>query len=179
MTLRREQILSMTRLSGQVERYHTWPTHQRQSVGEHTWQVIRIWSQIFGPPNSEELEYLLWHDGAELVTGDPPFPLKANNPKLKAEYDRLELAVLIDMGVTDELGCIVNPSALTKVRAKICDLIEMHEFGCVDHMMGNSFAVPIVVDTLTSVGQFGGKLTRSDWDAVMAYLANVKKWYQA
>lgn len=172
MTVLRSEVFANPYFAGQVERYHTWPVHRRQSVGEHTWQVMMIWYQIFGPMSQEESEHILWHDAGELVTGDPPFPIKANNPALKAEYDRLECTAVEGMD-----GPPNEAREVTRLRAKVCDLLEMWEFGNVELKMGNKFAEPIVKDTSAAIGQLGGRLNRNDWDQVLSYLHSKRDWF--
>jgi 5'-deoxynucleotidase YfbR-like HD superfamily hydrolase len=80
---------------------------------------------------------------AELVVGDPPFPVKANNPTLKAEFDRIEIAALKAMG----LGELPDLPIDEKRRIKICDLLEMTLFGMGERELGNMLAIPIIVRT--------------------------------
>src|ERR1043166_2928788 len=94
----RDKVLTNARLAGQVTRYHTWPVHRQQSVGEHTWQVLRIYQQIWGSVEPEVTNYILWHDAGELVTGDPPFPFKRENPQFKESYRLAEGRAVHNMG---------------------------------------------------------------------------------
>lgn len=167
--MNRQQVLATARLAGEVVRYHTWPTHRRQSVGEHTWQVLRIYWQIFGPPSPEVTTDILWHDAPELVTGDPPFPIKACNPALKAEYDRLEPRALADMG--GRRG--VELTAYERRRIKCCDLLEMHEFGVQELRMGNEYARPIVSDTAAALDKLMEDLSADDLVRLRGYVSRV------
>jgi 5'-deoxynucleotidase YfbR-like HD superfamily hydrolase len=145
----RGEITSSARLAGQVLRYHTWPTHRQQTVGEHVWQVMRIYVHLFGSPASETWEYILHHDTGEIVTGDIPFPLKSENHDLKVIMDKLEDAALEKMpGVYQGSW---NISAHTKWKVKICDLLEMMEFGLQEEALGNRFAAPITKATAEAV----------------------------
>jgi 5'-deoxynucleotidase YfbR-like HD superfamily hydrolase len=170
----RADVLTNPRWAGCVERYHTWPTLQKQNVGEHTWQVMVIWFQIFGPLSPEESAYVLWHDGGELVTGDPPFPVKANNPNLKATYDALEANALVGM-----LG--VNPMRVfttqTKHRAKLCDLLEMYEFGLCELALGNRLAQPIIDDMKEEVLKLCSENLPEALQRVCAYIKAVAARY--
>lgn len=163
----RESVLTNSYLAGRVERYHTWPTVHRQTVGEHTWQCLRIYWQIFGPPAPEVTTYLIWHDAGELRTGDPPFPQKARNPVLKAAYDTMEHAAVKSMGGPAHA---VLPDQ-ERIRCKIVDLLEMHEFGLVEMAMGNTLAQPIVDDTLEAVTQLLRQLPPADEERVDAYVS--------
>src|SRR4249920_1699779 len=140
--MNRDQILSKARMAGEVQRYHTWPMHHRQTVGEHTWQVMRIYWQIWGPLTPELSTYFIWHDAGELACGDIPFPVKMNNRLLKTMMDGLEETAVEHMG-----GMTLKLSNGLKVRARACDLIDMHECGRAELLMGNTFAQPIIDDT--------------------------------
>lgn len=141
------QIRRDPRLAGLVKRYATWPTISQQSVGEHCWQVLRIYMEIFGPPSPEVTWYIVHHDTPELIVGDPPFPLKRNNPGLKGEYDRLEAVAIMDITGRD-MPAISDGS---KLRVKLCDLLEMWEYGMHERMLGNRYADPIIADTKEAV----------------------------
>src|ERR1035438_1054365 len=93
----RQQVMADSRFAGDVVRYHTWPCIQRQTNAAHTWHIMRIYFQLFGPMPPATSTHILWHDAGELKTGDSPFPVKSHNPKLKAEMDRLELEQLTNM----------------------------------------------------------------------------------
>ena len=166
--MKRELINQNARFAGQVERYHTWPVHRRQSIGEHTWQVMRIWWQIWGPLPEGVSTYLLWHDAGEQVVGDPPFPLKANNLELKLTLDHLEAEAVDAMGGPS----IKGPPTPTydRQRAKICDLLEMWEFGICELGMGNDYAKPIISGTLTAVRKLLTQLSGADQKLVEAYV---------
>jgi 5'-deoxynucleotidase YfbR-like HD superfamily hydrolase len=138
--------------AGRIKRYHTWPTIQTQTVGEHSWQVASIYSQIWGDIPTPVERFIRLHDVAELVTGDIPFPTKANNPELKVEFGKVEDKALEAMGI--DLPKL-HPDVMRRI--KICDLLEMMVFGMVDRQMGNRLAIPIIQRTrkaaLTLVNQ--------------------------
>ena len=160
----RSQVLSNARFAGQTLRYHTWPIHRQQSVGEHTWQCCRIYWQIFGPLPPEASTYLIWHDAGELAVGDLPFPVKAQNPTLKAKIDWLEEEAVVRMG-----GPISSKyDEVIKRRAKCADLIEMWEMGHTELLLGNKFAKPIIDDIRKAIQEL--PLTPDDAVAVEAYL---------
>lgn len=162
--MRRSQVLSNARLAGDVMRYHTWPTLQRQTVAAHTWHIMRIYYQIWGPLPPEISTFILWHDTGELRTGDPPYPVKAKNPEFKRLHDQLEQEAVRDMG-----GSAAELAEPLKTRAKACDLIEMLEFGHIEALMGNQFAQPIIDDMREHLKAL--TLTALEWDAVVRYLA--------
>lgn len=166
--MERSNILSSARLAGDVLRYHTWPTLQSQTVAAHTWNVLRIYWQIFGPPVPNVTTYIIWHDAGELVPGDVPFPAKANNSVLKSEHDRLEVEAVVSMGGPQE----VHLSARERARIKVCDLTEMMEFGRHELALGNTYAQPIVDDTLRAIEVLLINLPKEDCTQVEAYVRN-------
>jgi hypothetical protein len=164
--MKRAQILSNARFAGSVLRYHTWPTIQRQTVADHTWHVLRIWFQIWGPLSPAVSSHLLWHDAGELVLGDLPFPVKGNNPRLKHECEVVEEKAVTDMG-----GAPNGLLGYNKVRAKACDLVEMWEFGWMEAQLGNRFAQPIMADISKALSAL--PLTTEDKLLVSKYIS---KW---
>lgn len=130
------------RLAGRIKRYHTWPTIQQQTVAEHTWQVMRIWFELFGSPSSDIAIAILLHDVGELKTGDLPYRGKRENPKLKEISADIEKEHLVRMV---EANCICDQKLPTisiydSMRLKFCDLLEMGEFALDEIQLGNSGA---------------------------------------
>jgi len=163
----RAEVVSSTRLAGQVKRYHTWPVLHPQSVGEHTWQTMRLYWELYGHVEPEVCAYLLWHDAPELVTGDPPFPTKANNPALKAIYDEMEDAALTNMvGAERATEILDGVTSLQRLRMKACDLIDMYEFGMHELAMGNRYGEPIVADTRAALLRLAQLLPASEQSIV-------------
>ena len=131
------------RNAGGVKRYHTWKTIQTQSVAEHSWNVARILMVLWTDAPAEALRYALLHDAGELSTGDAPFPIKKDNPVLKREMDRLEEAACEEMGLT----LLMETTPEWRWRVKLCDMLEMWEFGLEEVALGNLYARPIVLRT--------------------------------
>lgn len=134
-------ITKNMRFAGLVKRYHTWPVLREQTNAEHTWHVIRIYDKLFGLPSIDAIRFMMYHDVGEIGPGDAPFPSKRNNPDLKAAHDRVEhetrvalLGGYADIPVTEQ----------ELRRIKICDLVEMWEYGMEEYLKGNNLAVPIV-----------------------------------
>lgn len=143
----RDKVVTSSRLAGEVQRYHAWPHLRPQTVAEHTWQVMRVFQAMFSDEMTPEVwDHLLWHDAAEIGTGDIPFPLKSKYPELKKVLGEIEAEVLDNMGIS-------MPALTDRQRAlcKIADLVEMYEWGYVEMMLGNRFAQPVVDDTLRAV----------------------------
>jgi Predicted hydrolases of HD superfamily len=138
-----DYVTDNPRFAGSVLRYHTWPTIQRQTVGEHCWQIALIHEQIFGTLEHDVERFIRHHDTAELRVGDPPFPVKSQNGDMKAAYDRIEPKALQDMGI-NPLPELIDRD---RIRIKVCDLLEMMCFGMIEVEMGNALGVPIVIRT--------------------------------
>lgn len=169
MSLKHEDIHYNGRFAGEVVRYHIWPTTRPQTIASHTWQVMRIWYQIFGPLPPEISTYLLWHDAGEIYTGDLPFMFKREHPEIKDILTPAEDRAINRMG-----GSLPELDADLKLKTKLCDLIEMLEFGIVELAFGNSLALPIVNVTLSVILDMKNSLaTGDDLTNVDAYLFDV------
>jgi 5'-deoxynucleotidase YfbR-like HD superfamily hydrolase len=168
--MNRLQVLSSPRLAGAVKRYHTWPTTQSQSVAEHTWNMMMIWYAIWGPLPSVISTYILWHDCGELAVGDIPFPVKSQNEQLRMLIDDQETKALASMSYTHP----VTLDPIDRKRVKLCDLIEMHEFGKMEEKLGNAFAGPIIRDTMAAITNLLADLPSAvDVKAVNTYLMGI------
>ena len=138
----RSAVRSDPRRAGAVKRWHTWPTIQTQTVAEASWNVARILATIWPHAPAQALTHALLNDCGEIVTGDLPFPVKADNPELKAVTVRLEGEAMMGMGIAHLEAAPADD--IWRQRAKIADCLEMWEFGLEELAMGNLFAEPIV-----------------------------------
>lgn len=128
------------RRAGQVTRYHTWPRVREQSVGEHSWQVLRVLLAIWPDAPRHVMVHAVTHDVGETGPGDAPYPSKANSPVLKAEHDRIEREVHLAMSTKWSLP---PPSDLTVIERdvfKMAEYIEMWEWGLGELELGNASA---------------------------------------
>ncbi len=139
------RVTGSLRHAGGVQRYHTWPTIRSQTVADHCYNVLRIYYEIFGPPTPEVTTYVLFHDSPEVRYGDPPFPAKRDHPDLKRVYSALEKEYYLDMFGFDHSDLLDESD---RIKVKVCDLLEMWEFGTVELRMGNQYAHLIVERTL-------------------------------
>lgn len=143
-----DDITSSLRFASIVKRYHTWPVIREQTNAEHTLHVLRIYDVLFGLPSVAVTRAIMYHDVGEIGPGDAPFPSKRNNPDLKAAHDRVEkekrreLLTHLPADPEDE----VSETAARYI--KICDLLEMWEFGCEELLRGNTLAMPIYKRTM-------------------------------
>lgn len=136
-------VTASIRFASLVKRYHTWPVIREQNNAEHTMHVLRIYDSIFGLPSVRVVRAIMYHDIGEIGPGDAPFPSKRNNPDLKAAHDRVEREKRIEL-VGDDTDDVTETAARF---IKICDLLEMWEFGTEELLRGNTLAQPIVSRT--------------------------------
>jgi 5'-deoxynucleotidase YfbR-like HD superfamily hydrolase len=128
------------RLAGRLIRYSTWPHVRQQSVAEHTWQLLRICMTIARADLSiDAIVHVMWHDCGEHHVGDPPFPVKRDNPGLKREYDALESAALTRMLEHWDMP-EGDPTEYEYRLVKLCEMIEMWEWGLEEWSLGNRYA---------------------------------------
>lgn len=127
------------RWAGMIQRYHATPTIRNQSVGEHTFQVMLAYVQEFGNPPPHVWFYMLYHDVAEIGTGDVPFLVKRRFPNLKLELNKAEPEILADFGVP-----VMLLTEKEERRIKWADLMEMKRFALEELAMGNTYAQDIV-----------------------------------
>jgi hypothetical protein len=127
------------RLAGQVVRWHTVPMLRRETVAEHSWQVARLALAICPDLPRDVLVRALMHDVGEIASGDVPFPVKANNPVLRREMDRVErsghLAMCIPWGLPSNQPI---DDAWASV-LKLAEMIDMWETGAQEQVMGSQF----------------------------------------
>jgi len=168
----RSDVLTNLRMAGQVRRYHTWPMHTVQTVADHSWNVMRIYNQIFGALPSLVTQYILYHDCGEVVLGDLPYPVKKNNSELDVQCKLVERLALHELGV--ELPVLTDEH---KLQVKLCDLIDMLELGLVERAMGNKFATPIVDDVWSNICLLVEQLpTQLDVKVVKYVQAAMNRW---
>lgn len=152
----RDMVRTDTRLAGEVRRYHTWPLITTQTVADHCYHCMRLWYIFWGALPPEVSGFFIWHDSGEIVTGDPPFPVKRDNPDLKAAFERVERQALRAMIEPHrEVPSYILPTDMLtteqKKKAKVCDLLDMFELGVHEYMLGNSYAWPIIQNTWQNV----------------------------
>lgn len=142
----RQRINRNPRLNGAVKRYHVWPTLQQQTVADHVYHVLRIYWEMWGPPEPRVLTHILWHD-TELQSGDVPFGAKYRDQLLKARHEAAELSARKDIAGA---RAIVEISDLERCQFKIADLLEMWEFGVHEAALGNTLMQPVIDDCIAA-----------------------------
>lgn len=156
MSISSDMIRSDPFMAGQLQRYHTWPVLHRQTLAEHQWGVSRILLQIWPDAPKEVVQYALFHDMGEIRTGDLPFPVKQDCPELVPLLDVLEEKTRDTMTKLWYLPTQPKLPLEQKAVVKLCDMIEMWEFGLFELLKGNRLAVSIISD----VGMWLGKTLR-------------------
>lgn len=165
----RQDVMTSQYMAGRVRRYHTWPVLHQETVAEHSMGVLTIYREVFGLSTMSVVKYIMDHDLPELHVGDTPFPAKRLYPKLKEALDAAERPARSALGLPTEYS--VTP--LEKHQIKICDLLQMWQFGRAEMRMGNTFAMPIIADTAKAALDLASELDRNDGKGL---LACVKDW---
>lgn len=157
----------------EINRYHTWRTRQ-QTVGEHSAQIMRVMLCIWPQVPRKLLVHAVFHD-IEEPAGDIPYPFKKDNPGLKREYD--EVARKVRRVMVEDHG-IPGPIALDEFEEKffkMCEFIEMWEFGLSEVNMGNQYAVIIAERCIQAANKILPDLHPSVQEHAKRYVANRMK----
>jgi 5'-deoxynucleotidase YfbR-like HD superfamily hydrolase len=140
-----------TRLAGQVRRYHTWPVVTVQTNAEHCWQILRIYLCIVDQIDPHMINHIAFHDIGEHFTGDIPYPVKKDNPKLKEQIDFLEhRSQATQMEHWNSFRQIVLSDEDKKLFKHI-ELIEMAEYGMDQMNLGNHYGYIVANRCLEAV----------------------------
>lgn len=128
------------RAAGEITRYHTWRRTRDQSVGEHSWQVMRIMLTVWPGLPRRLLVHAVWHDVGEMA-GDIPWPFKARVPGLGDAMRQAELQIKANMARA--WGCLplVTLSEYEQRFFKCCENLEMWEWGLAEGNRGNRYAL--------------------------------------
>lgn len=146
-----DKVIRSTRHASMIDRYHTYPTLQKQDNASHTYGVLRIYIETFGPPPPEVTVYITYHDSGELATGDVPYDAKRANPDLKELVNGIadEAAFALTKGVFRR-DMITEPQ---HAMVKFCDNLEMAEFGIEEMKLGNMYYGSKIVQKILNAMQ--------------------------
>jgi hypothetical protein len=164
-------VLSDLRLAGQVERYHTWPTLHRQSVAEHTWQLLRVYTSIFGVPEKNVMQAIMFHDCGEIAVGDAPYPSKARDKDFKVAHNRLEETALNNLLEYWDIPAAPPSAPSVAKKIKVSEYIEMAEEGLHEWLLGSKYGWIVAERCLLKVQEYKTELADSAWVQVNLYLA--------
>lgn len=156
------------RHAGQILRYHTWPVHRQQTVGEHSWQIMRIMLTIWPEAPKHLLCHAVTHDVGEMI-GDLPYPAKKNDPLLK---DRITLGELRYHRAMSVRWGLPAPTKLTDGEReffKLCEYIEMWEYGLQEQNMGNLYGKIISVRMQLAASTLIGRMPPEIQQRARAY----------
>jgi 5'-deoxynucleotidase YfbR-like HD superfamily hydrolase len=139
------------RAAGEIRRYHTWAVQRDQSVGEHTWQIMRILLTVWPSCPRNVIVHAIIHDMGEMA-GDVQYPFKGLFPELRAGSEKAENHVRDMQRKTLGAPDVKHPlSPFEHHVFKACDNLEMWEYGVREVNRGNNYAKIIVTRMMTAV----------------------------
>lgn len=158
----------------QVQRYHTWPTIRKQSVGEHSAQVSRIMLSIDPGCCRDLLVHAIEHDVGEMV-GDLPWPVKRNDSVIKGRMDMAEENLCSAMHEQWNFPSLIlsrhHLSSLELEFFKMCESIEMWEYALQEQNMGNRYATVVATRMLLAASELMGRMVPKIKSAARLYVA--------
>jgi 5'-deoxynucleotidase YfbR-like HD superfamily hydrolase len=89
------------RAAGEVKRFHACRMLRSQTVAAHTWGVIVNLIAAGYADEAALIEHAMFHDAAELETGDIPAPAKWNSAALNSAVQAMERAFNDKHGIDD------------------------------------------------------------------------------
>lgn len=158
----------------EIRRYHTWKVFNGRTVGEHSAQIMRIMLCIWPQVPRKLLVHAVFHD-IEEPAGDIPYPFKKDNPGLKREYDEVARKVRLTMVACHKIPEAVVLDEMEEKFFKMCEFIEMWEFGLSEVNMGNQYAVIIAERCIIAANKILGDLHPNMQDDAKRYVANRMK----
>lgn len=159
-------------MSGEVQRWHTWPTIRQQTMSSHEWNVARIALAIFPQMSRDVIIECLFHDVGEVATGDHPTYSKTD-VKFRAELRRLERQARLEM--TTPWG-LPHERPLTDMERwviKLADILDRWEFALHETALGNTLCLEVVRNTEESLSQ----RTVEGYPGSNAEVADSVRWY--
>lgn len=126
------------RNAGAVTRYHTARMLRTQNLAEHSFGVALIILQAYPAASPRLLAAALYHDLAEVATGDLPAPVKWDNAGLKAMVEHVEARYERKMGLDMEL------SEGERHILKWADMFELVLWCWEEYQLGNTYALEIM-----------------------------------
>lgn len=126
--------------AGVISRFHTMRTNQIHTIAHHSWGVAMIVLKIWPDASAKLLKACMFHDLAEVVTGDVPAPTKWSYPRLGTALTEIERIFNTRHGLLamDELN------EMEKWVLRWADMMELVLFARSEQAMGNSFMDEVV-----------------------------------
>lgn len=118
-------FIGMTEKLKEHYRYKGWSFHYRESVGEHTFQVVflaRILASALGLNSTDRINlYRLaaFHDLAEAYASDVIYPVKVREKDLGAMHVQLEENIINE--ICEQLGITLEHNPFHEAIVEICD----------------------------------------------------------
>lgn len=136
--LSEEKILDDLLEASNIKRYHTFPIIGEQTVGAHTHRVLILLDYLAEGIPAYLYRAVLYHDSAELATGDIPATTKWSEPALSHSLKKIE-----EQWERDH--CIVPSTSLNEHRLlKTADMLELVMFSRDQWMLGNRNALGLI-----------------------------------
>lgn len=158
-----EGIETDPRIAGQVTRYHTWIRTRDQSVGEHSWQIMRILLTVWPSAPRKLLVHAVLHDIGEMA-GDIPYPGKRNDNILKERMDAAETRLHREMEERWDLPPAVVLNQYEYRVFKLCENLEMWEWGLQEQNRGNRYGAVVSLRMLLAASALLGDLVPPSGD---------------
>lgn len=122
----------------ELVRYHSWRVLHSQSNGEHSAQIMRILLTVWPDCPRRMLVHAVTHDIGEMA-GDIQYPFKKIVPGLKECMDACEEHVKSGMRVAIGMPPHVTLSQYELDVFKLCEFIDMWEYGLREQNLGNRY----------------------------------------
>jgi 5'-deoxynucleotidase YfbR-like HD superfamily hydrolase len=168
-----DDVYTDSRFGGLVRRYHTWPVLREQNNAEHSWQVARLFHLLFDVNSAAPAKiyhYIRYHDSGELLSGDVPYTAKKDRTFLRDELRRVEKAGLERQGIQ-----LPDLTASELDAVKVCDLVEMFEYGCEELRRGNSYAIPYIRQTMDHALGMAANLHSEDFERISEHMRKTRR----
>jgi len=101
-------------------------------VASHSWGVASILLDLWPDSSNNLIRAALWHDVAELHTGDIPAPIKWENKEFAHACDKIEKRVQKQLHLFKQLDSV------EKTKLKIADLLELMWYCLEEIELGNT-----------------------------------------
>jgi len=122
------------REAGAVERCHVWPKTQPYRNGQHSWGVC-VLLRLLWPDDQHLLDFALFHDVPELITGDVPSPA-IGRLGIQEPLKREDRRIMSALRLPDEHA--LGPDDWAKLRA--ADSLDLWLWAWDEEAMGNKAA---------------------------------------
>lgn len=121
--------------AGRVGRYHIHHCNMEQNVADHSFGVAAIVAILWPYASAGLLKAAIFHDVAEIQTGDTPGPVKRRHPALKAALEEAEHTAFVEMGIIEHHESSLSPEEKKKLKA--ADYIEAMLYCMHEDLSGN------------------------------------------